>query len=186
MSALARSGSGSYGKHNQTVLDSCNPGDLLEFTRGWYSHWGVYVGDGQVVHLTGENDGIGDDIGNPQHVFSVWGKQFNKAKVKCENFWNIVYDCKAIINNDKDGSQSAASVEEIVERAFSSLGEIGYNVLWNNCEHFAKWCRYGKKESSQVNGFLTYMGIGLASVAGLMLFTKYATKEQEKEKAHKK
>lgn len=30
------------------------------------------------------------------------------------------------------------------------LGEIGYNVLWENCEHFAAYCRYGVAWSKQV------------------------------------
>ncbi|WAR04921.1 PLAT3-like protein, partial [Mya arenaria] len=29
------------------------------------------------------------------------------------------------------------------------IGEIGYNLLWGNCEHFAKFCRYGKSKSDQ-------------------------------------
>ncbi|XP_070578382.1 phospholipase A and acyltransferase 4-like [Ptychodera flava] len=183
MSALSRSGSGSYDRHNQTVLDSCNPGDLLEFNRGFISHWGVYVGEEQVVHLTGES-GSEDTIGGSQYVFSVWGKQFTKAKVKRENFWDIVKDCKAKINNYSDRRECPASAEEIVERALSKLGRIGYNVLWNNCEHFAKWCRYGKEESSQVDGVL--MGLGVAGAVGAVAGLLYAVTGREKERTQKK
>ncbi|CAH2330178.1 Hypothetical predicted protein, partial [Pelobates cultripes] len=28
------------------------PGDLIEFFRTVYQHWGIYVGSGHVVHLT--------------------------------------------------------------------------------------------------------------------------------------
>jgi cell wall-associated NlpC family hydrolase len=30
--------------HNKYVLDELEVGDLVEFPRGPYSHWGVYVG----------------------------------------------------------------------------------------------------------------------------------------------
>ena len=48
---------------------------------------------------------------------------------------------------------SPATVEEIIERALGMVGEIGYNVLWSNCEHFASYCRYGKAKSDQVGIF---------------------------------
>ncbi|XP_077999684.1 phospholipase A and acyltransferase 2-like [Glandiceps talaboti] len=171
-----------YNDHNLTVLDRCVTGDLLEFTRGLYSHWGVYIGDGKVIHLTGENDGIGDDLGNPKLVFSVWGKQFNKAVVKCDDFFDIVYDCKAKINNSKDKKTPPARKRDIAERAVSKLGKVGYNVLWNNCEHFASWCRYGVAESDQVNGVLTYMTIGIGAAVACMMVAKSALSATQKTK----
>jgi len=31
-------------EHNRTVLSDLQVGDLIEFPRGYYSHWGVFVG----------------------------------------------------------------------------------------------------------------------------------------------
>ena len=39
----------------------------------------------------------------------------------------------------------------IIERALSKIGEGNYNLLYNNCEHFANFCVFGKKESKQVD-----------------------------------
>ena len=47
-----------------------------------------------------------------------------------------------------------ASPSKTVERARSKLGEDGYNIVFNNCEHFAIWCKTGVKESHQVNCIL--------------------------------
>ena len=40
--------------------------------------------------------------------------------------------------------------KKIVEIALSKIGEKGYNLLYNNCEHFANFCVFGKKISFQV------------------------------------
>ena len=42
---------------------------------------------------------------------------------------------------------------EIVKRAKGKIGEEGYNVFNENCEHFATWCRYDKASSHQVQKF---------------------------------
>ena len=44
-----------------------------------------------------------------------------------------------------------ASDEEIVRRALAAVGEGGYNVFTNNCEHFANYCVFGKKSSDQID-----------------------------------
>ena len=42
--------------------------------------------------------------------------------------------------------------DEIVENARSRIGEGGYHILYNNCEHFVNQCAFGEKVSSQVDG----------------------------------
>ena len=39
---------------------------------------------------------------------------------------------------------------EAVSTARSRMGERGYHILYNNCEHFAYECVTGKKQSDQV------------------------------------
>ena len=46
------------------------------------------------------------------------------------------------------------SGDETVARARGELGKEGYNLVTNNCEHFAIWCKTGLQESSQVNQVL--------------------------------
>ena len=41
--------------------------------------------------------------------------------------------------------------EKIVQNARKRIGEIGYSLLHDNCEHFAVWCRYGTKKSKQAD-----------------------------------
>ena len=37
-----------------------------------------------------------------------------------------------------------------LRRAMGRLGEQNYNLLFNNCEHFAHWCKTGRHRSRQV------------------------------------
>ncbi len=41
----------------------------------------------------------------------------------------------------------------VVRRAESRLGEQDYNLLYNNCEHFATWCKTGISRSEQIEDF---------------------------------
>jgi hypothetical protein len=42
----------------------------------------------------------------------------------------------------------------VVDRAMSRLGERQYNLLFNNCEHFASWCKIGISQSKQILDFI--------------------------------
>lgn len=48
----------------------------------------------------------------------------------------------------------ASPVGATLRRAMSRLGEQHYNLLFNNCEHFATWCKTGRHRSGQVDSVL--------------------------------
>ena len=41
-----------------------------------------------------------------------------------------------------------------LRRAMGRIGEQNYNLLFNNCEHFATWCKTGRHQSAQVNSVI--------------------------------
>lgn len=172
-------------RHNSTVLTQLEEGDLVEFNRGPYSHWGVYIGNEEIVHLSGdENDGINGQVGLT-HFFTISGVRFNKAKVVKENFWKVTADSKAKKNNGKDRKCTPLSPDEVVEKALSMMGEIGYNVLWNNCEHFAAFCRYGQKWSEQADKFLSWVAGITFGVAAISIGYGLTRPAKDKEKPRK-
>ena len=129
------------------------PGDVLSVNRGIYKHYGVYVGNDTVVHFSG---GEG---------FEVSAKRACIRKTSLENFRK----------NDEIQIETRCcesySRKETVMRALGAVGtEKGkYALPWNNCEHFANWCRYGEKRSSQVEQFVSKVGgLGLLA-AGVLL-----------------
>ncbi|XP_078574888.1 phospholipase A and acyltransferase 2-like [Branchiostoma floridae x Branchiostoma japonicum] len=177
-------------RNNEGVLSSCKKGDLLEFPMSklfsMFSHWGVYAGDGKVIHRTVNYEGRKGFLGYPLSSMFPSGLQVGKAKVKEESFWDVAMGNLARINNNKDKGRAVPSGDEVVQRARSRLGETGYNVLWNNCEHFATGCRYGKEQSQQaivagsvstgltaagwLTGTLSIFSLGLGALFALPMF----------------
>ncbi|XP_065928422.1 phospholipase A and acyltransferase 3-like [Magallana gigas] len=148
--------------YNRYLIQEASVGDLLEFPRILYSHWAVYIGNEEVVHLAGiDDDGLNGNF-NPTHMFTISGKLFKKAVVKRESVWNVVLNSKVAINNKKDISLNPFPPTKIVKMATRMIGEIGYNALWRNCEHFAAFCRYGVAWSKQADAALMLFSIILA------------------------
>ncbi|XP_069121142.1 phospholipase A and acyltransferase 2-like [Argopecten irradians] len=168
-----------YDVHNAKVLQELNIGDMVEFPRGFYTHWGVYIGvfqgNPKIAHLAGRDIDVINGASNSTIVYTIGGKMYNKAYVQIDDFWDVVKGCYAKKNNDKDMILSPLPADKIVEMAMASIGQIGYDVLVNNCEHFAAFLRYGKSLSHQANiGIASFVAVGLAAVAAplAMYFAK--------------
>lgn len=117
------------------------PGDILCVER-WgnlYRHYGVYIGHGKVIHYAG----TGGDWSGELSVREVPMKDF----VRDANRYMICDFPKECDVPD----YHLYSKKETVRRAYSRLGECDYDLLRNNCEHFAIWCRTNVSESRQVS-----------------------------------
>lgn len=117
-------------------------GDLLEIVRTGYKHYGVYAGDGEIIHLTCDRSGCDGLIG-------IFKRFLSKSVVKCSKLEDVVGDCDVIVNNFLDGKVKAKLQEEILKFAKECLGKEGYSILFGNCETFANMCRYGEPVSFQ-------------------------------------
>jgi len=89
-------------------------GDHLYVQREGYTHHGIATGRGNVIHYL--STGI---IEEDMDVFSA-GELVNQKK-----------------------SHQSFDGKTVLSRAKRKIGENNYNVLWNNCEQFALWCRNG-------------------------------------------
>lgn len=113
-------------------------GDHIYVNYGVYTHHGIDCGDGTVIHLSKEKGRIRRD---PIHSFAGGNSIYVK---QCKHSY---------------------SPEQVVQRAKSKLGETGYNLGLNNCEHFASWCHSGRHHSKQVGNVVepaAAAGIGAA------------------------
>lgn len=144
--------------HNKKVLQELIVGDLVEFPRlkGIYSHWAVYVGNGDVIHLgPDENENQVDSYSLEITMQALLnGGYFHKASVKKDKFKDVVGKSKAKKNNKKDDRFVKKPTQQILHTAETNLGKMGYHILYKNCEHFASWCRYHHAVGDQADRLL--------------------------------
>ncbi|BFG77833.1 hypothetical protein PTKU46_58660 [Paraburkholderia terrae] len=146
---------------------SLKRGDVIKVARlgGIYEHYGVFVSQESVIHFSnqdgpGEISGENRIIDTPLKVFMGDAKKVNtvsfpKSPFEKRTTDTFVYRSFGPQQRRFDWNflkYKHYSPDEIVERAKGRLGTGGYNLLWNNCEHFAVWCATGVKESEQVTG----------------------------------
>ncbi|WP_320675911.1 lecithin retinol acyltransferase family protein [Prochlorococcus sp. MIT 1300] len=99
-------------------------GDHLQVARqhGLFQHHGIDLGDGTVAHyLEGR-----EILRSPMNEFAGG-------------------EVIQIVDHDE-----AVSAGVTLRRAMSRIGEQKYNLLFNNCEHFANWCKTGRHRSVQL------------------------------------
>ena len=96
---------------------------------GLYKHYGIDCGDGTVIHYR-----------KPSEIIE-------RTSMATLSRGNSVY-----VVEDLEGFSFVPDV--VVARAESRLGENNYNLLFNNCEHFAWWCKTGISDSKQIREFL--------------------------------
>lgn len=126
-----------------------------------YQHHAIDVGDGTVVHYTGE-DGRGARVGGAAQEFQVRrtsidrfvGSQHRKASNRSE-------DDRLHVVSHKDGMCD----EVIVTRALAEVGRGGYSLPFRNCEHFATWASTGRWQSNQVDVVVGRAGAVAAKTA---------------------
>jgi len=138
----------------QTKVPQCpgEPGDMIEFRRGRYSHWAINAGNNEVIHLIGDGWGsftsatIGTMIPQVRYEsFAVVDQDAKSGKGK-----KLKGSIVRVNNTSRDYLPKALPPQAIVERALSQVGEKGYHLMYNNCEHFTTWSRHGKGHSKQV------------------------------------
>jgi hypothetical protein len=114
--------------------------DHLQVPRqhGLFNHHGIDLGDGTVAHyLEGR-----EILRSPKEEFSR--------------------GLAMSIVNYPTGTCSAPGLT--MRRAMGRLGEQNYNLLFNNCEHFAHWCKTGRHRSNQVEDWLHTGSLGALAI----------------------
>lgn len=156
-----------------TVSDSeLKKGDVIGVRRigGIYDHYGIYTGRGKVIHFSNEGSDFGGDIRVRRATLSQFKNGASNVFVVDFEAYHDYVENPSLFDLLEEGIVGIAlrklfgneltlySPEETVERAKSQLGEGDYNLVFNNCEHFALWCKTGVKESSQVQRFFEEIG----------------------------
>jgi len=108
--------------------------------RRGYTHHGIYVGDGKVVHYAGLARGL--HRGPVEEVSLARFADGNPA-------WSVA------------GPPAKFDRLEVIRRARSRVGETRYRLLTNSCEHFCEWCLRDEQRSYQVEALQASAGHAL-------------------------
>lgn len=94
---------------------------------GVYEHHGIDVGDGTVIHY----------------------RKTEEAMIARTTMATFAQGQPVYIKQQP----VAFIATDVLSRAESRLGERKYDLFYNNCEHFATWCKTGRSESAQLANF---------------------------------
>ena len=113
-------------------------GRLIRTKVSFYYHYGIYVSPDEVIQF-----GLPTDPGK-----------------KSEDIRVLVSDVATFLNGGdiETGFPTAAellkmrSPDHIVQTARAQIGNGGYDILHNNCEHFVNACAFGVASSDFLDG----------------------------------
>ena len=77
---------------------------------------------------------------------------FRVASIRVDTVEDFAYGAEILVNHlDRSLKKKALLNEEVAQRAEKLLGTTPYSLLWNNCEHFVTYCRFGTAISPQAD-----------------------------------
>jgi hypothetical protein len=143
-------------------IHKAHRGDVIGIRRNGiidYKHFAIYAGNDSVIHYAHDSSGkitihkasmaeFLDDNNSKTYFVCNFPKKHGRPKeidvpssiIGYPKFQDII----------KENNYHLYSPNETIERAESRLGENAYDLLTNNCEYFALWCKTGVAESHQV------------------------------------
>ena len=113
-------------------------GDMIRVKNGSIWHYGIYVSDDEVIQF---------GLAPRQRTQNSDGNV-----VVCTSTMDVFCDgdfVEVAVPEKRD--KKRMSPAQTVQNARNRLGEGGYNIIHNNCEHFAYQCYLGEKYCSQTD-----------------------------------
>ena len=112
-------------------------GDMIRVKAGSIYHYGIFVSEDEVIQF-----GLAPVARPLTKDCEVEVCATAIEDFLCGGFVEVAFP-------DKKESKKRKKPEETVTLAKKRLGEKGYHILYNNCEHFAYECAYGERYCSQ-------------------------------------
>lgn len=113
------------------------PGAHIRVQTANFYHHGIYIGNDEVVQF-----------GLPNAPYSSWD-EIKVLRSPIADFCGSASFYEVYVFDRKERKRKKRDAE-IIETALSKVGEGGYHLLYNNCEHFANFCVYGEASSAQI------------------------------------
>ena len=124
-------------RREEWIVRELKKGDHIRFRYHSFYHHALYAGDGMVIHFAGPSM---EQLTDVEHVTVRRDPldAFGERKIEVRK-----YSLKE--------SLTKFSADKAIRRAEARLGEKGYDIIYNNCEHFVNHCVFGKAYSTQID-----------------------------------
>ena len=110
------------------------PSQIIRTKVKFYHHYGIFISENEVIQF-----GLPDDP----------GRSADNIKVLSTDIKTFLGDGELeTAMPTKEEKKSMRSPDEIIKIARSRIGEGGYNILHNNCEHFVNSCVFAESYSN--------------------------------------
>lgn len=119
-------------------------GDQIKVNRGFYSHHGIYASNDCVIHFAPPGNTGTLDPSAARIITTTLDEFLNGGTLEVRTY-------------TEDELKKRRAPNEIVNYALAHLGEGGYDLVSNNCEHFSNMCAFGTKSSDQVESVLSFL-----------------------------
>ena len=118
-------------------LTDPKPGDMLRVKVGTIYHFGVYESDSSVIQF-----GL-----PPSARIGVSDAEVKVISTDIDTF--LAGGFLEVAVPDRKERKKWHKPKDVIANAKKRIGEGGYNILYNNCEHFARECVTGERICEQ-------------------------------------
>lgn len=133
------------------TFNEAKPGAMVRVCLGEVYHYGIYVSDDEIIQF-----------GPPPTTIIRKDEDIEVCVTNIEDF--LLGKFLEVAEFDRKEKKKARSDEAIIEIARGRVGEKGYSILYNNCEHFVYECVFGEKYCSQTENIRKLWRIKLQSL----------------------
>jgi len=141
-------------------------GDVIYVNRGFYKHYGIYNNEKSIIHFSSDS---GKEI-NPENAY-----------IRETSLVDFLKDGHLQIDTS---IKPCFPPQEIVRRALCLVGsnKNEYDLIFNNCEHFAHWCATDNLKSKQViNGAVIMGSIAVTVTAAALILKSLLDRDKDKD-----
>lgn len=109
-------------------------GDIIRTKVSFYYHYGIFESQDSVIQF-----GLPDNVTIPA----------DEVKVLSSDIYAFLRGGELEVGTpDRQEAKKMRSPQNIVKAAKERIGQGGYDILHNNCEHFVNECAFGEHNSS--------------------------------------
>ena len=127
-------------------------GDIVRVKSGEIYHYGIYVSEEEIIQF-----GF-----SPFHNTGTAQRDISVCTSDVDTFlMGGFMECECL---DRKEKKTRRSPESTVKAAMERIGETGYDILCNNCEHFVYECAFGRRYCEQSDIFFRMNPMQLAEI----------------------